>query len=266
MSLSCGSNRRASQLVFRRWRDGVAQHLESFDTALEAVAGLHRTYARGRAGEYEITGAELIELRQCRNDVRHIPDHTADVRLLTQGAVHAQPDTSASHVSGAHWTDGRDRRRVVEALGGVPRLAAILGRLLQIAARQVVAGGVAKHQLQRLLRRHVTSPACECDHQLDLVVEVGCARRIGNLFFVGDHRIRGLHEEYRWRVFGVASELADVVGVVEADAVDSMDRKATLCTGHGNARHGGRQEGEVGHPGGSMYPLRGRLPLYKPLD
>src|SRR2546430_13191546 len=62
--------------------DPVAQHLETLDAALEAIAGLQRPDARGRAGEDEIARPELVEPRECRDDVRDVPHHRGTLAAL----------------------------------------------------------------------------------------------------------------------------------------------------------------------------------------
>src|ERR1700751_6135519 len=114
----------------RRRCDGSSQHLEPLDPSLEAIAGLDGTDARRRAGEDQIPRTQLIQPRERCDDVRHVPDHPADIGLLPQRAVDGEPDASATYVSGARGTDGGERRGAVEALGGVPGLAALLGDTL----------------------------------------------------------------------------------------------------------------------------------------
>ena len=75
--------------------------------------------------------------------------------------------------------DRADRRGMVETFGGVPRLPAILGRLLQVAACQVVAGGVTEDVSECLLGSDVDAAAADRDYQLDLVMEVVVAGGYG---------------------------------------------------------------------------------------
>src|SRR5438309_1901715 len=103
----CGAISRAKSEPLRRARssrlgraDPVAQHLETLDAALEAIAGLQRPDARGRAGEDEMARPELVEPRECRDDVRDVPHHRAHVRFLAPLAVDGGPD-AAPHIIAA---------------------------------------------------------------------------------------------------------------------------------------------------------------------
>jgi hypothetical protein len=128
-----------------------------------------------------------------------------------------------------------------------PRLATLLRGLLQIAACQIIARRVAKHMLQCPRLADVAAAAADGRHQLDLMVEVGGARRIRNRSAVRHHRVRGFGEEHRRLAWAVRAHLADVVGVIAADAVDAMHGKALICGGHRHARRGWRREGKLGH-------------------
>src|SRR5207253_4899379 len=90
----CGAISRAKSEPLRCARssrlgrtDPAAQHLETLDAALEAIAGLQRPDARGRAGEDEIARPELVEPRECRDDVRDVPHHRSKSTRLNSSHV-----------------------------------------------------------------------------------------------------------------------------------------------------------------------------------
>ena len=225
----------------------MLQHLESLDAAHDAVPDLQRAHPRGGAGEDQIPGAQFVQPRERGHDVRHVPQHLTHIRLLAQHAVDLKPDAPVGRMAGGGGPDGRERRGTVETLSGIPGLAVRLGGGLQIAARQVVAGSVAEHVSERLRDGDVAPAAAERNDQLDLVLQIGGRRRIGNRGAVGDHGVRGLGEKYRGRALGLGAHLTHVIGVVAPDAVNAVHRKAPRCCGHGDARRRRRWETKSVH-------------------
>src|SRR5271156_3320440 len=115
-----------------RGNDAVAQYLETLDTRLDAIAGPERPDPGRGAGENQVAGLELVQLRQRRDDVRHVPHHPPHVRLLAQLVVDFQPDASVRYVSEGSGTNRGNRSGMVEALGGIPGLATLARRVLQV--------------------------------------------------------------------------------------------------------------------------------------
>src|SRR5437763_15326184 len=135
--------------VSRRGRDDrVAQHLEPLDAALQPIARFDRAHTGRSAGENEIAGSELEQRRQLRDDVRHVPQHPTQVRLLAQLAVDTEPDAPPRYLAQGSRADRGNRRRAVKALASIPRLAALLRGVLQIAQCQIIAYLVANLVIQ----------------------------------------------------------------------------------------------------------------------
>src|ERR1700683_4384421 len=163
----------------RRGNDAVAQDLETLDTRLDAIAGLEWPDPGRGAGENQVAGLELVQLRQRRDDVWHVPHHLAHVRLLAQLVVELEPDASVRYVSEGGGTNRGDGSGMVEALGRIPGLATLARRVLQVAACQIVSRRVAEHLRQRVPDADVAATAAECHHQFALIVKIGALGRIG---------------------------------------------------------------------------------------
>ena len=126
---------------------------------------------------------------------------------------------------------------MVEALGGVPRLALVPGGGLQVAAGQVDADRIAEHQRQRRVRRHVRPAASQGDDELDLVVQIVRRRRIGNRGAGRGDGVGGLGEEER-RIAVVAAHLPPMGGVVATDAQNAPHGKQGVRSHDGDGRDG----------------------------
>ncbi|KAG0930935.1 hypothetical protein G6F40_014653 [Rhizopus arrhizus] len=88
----------------------------------EAVAGLQRSHPGRGAHEHQVAGAQLPQLGQLMQDLRHVPDHLVEQRLLAHFAVDLQRQVQRGQVTnlgGMH--DLADRRGGIKALGGIPR-------------------------------------------------------------------------------------------------------------------------------------------------
>ena len=62
---------------------------DAFDAAVDAVARLQRAHAFGRAGEDQVAGLQVIELRQVGDQLGDVPDQLVEVGLLSRLAVDA---------------------------------------------------------------------------------------------------------------------------------------------------------------------------------
>ena len=76
---------RARQSRCRDDLDGESR--PGLDAAHRDVAGDDRAHARGRAGEYQVAGQQLVVLRQEMQHVRDVPDHVGKIALLPAAAV-----------------------------------------------------------------------------------------------------------------------------------------------------------------------------------
>ncbi|KAG0747405.1 hypothetical protein G6F24_015551 [Rhizopus arrhizus] len=88
----------------------------------EAVAGLQRSHPGRGAHEHQVAGAQLPQLGQLMQDLRHVPAHLVEQRLLAHFAVDLQRQVQRGQVTnlgGMH--DLADRRGGIKALGGIPR-------------------------------------------------------------------------------------------------------------------------------------------------
>ena len=177
---------------------------------------------------------------------------------LAVGTVDLQPDrglVDAGHRGGR--VQRSDRRGVVEGLGQVPGPPLVTQLELQVAPRHVQAHGIAVDVLERVLHRDVAPAAADGQHELDLVVHVAGAGRIGEVGRLprrgDDDGVGRLAEEERRLAVGVEAHLARVRSVVSADTVDPAHGKDVGGggNGHGDGR-GGRDSVAHGAPEGRV--------------
>ncbi|OCB48293.1 hypothetical protein A5721_05110 [Mycobacterium vulneris] len=174
-----------------------------------------------------MTGGEVDSGRDRADDLGNRPDQVAEVAVLPELAVDAQPDLAAARVADVgDRMNRRARGGGVEPLGPVPRPAELLGLVLQIAAGQVDADAVAPDQAQSIVRCHVAASGAQRHHELDLVVERRGQRRVGDDALGNDHRVGRLHEEERRLPVRILAHLARVGRVVAPHAEHPPDRKA----------------------------------------
>src|SRR3546814_5418220 len=67
--------------------------------AVQHVATLHRRDAGGRAGKDDVAGRQFEQAGEVSDHLRHLPDHLAEIALLTTLAVHLQPDGARPRVA-----------------------------------------------------------------------------------------------------------------------------------------------------------------------
>src|SRR5690606_12502697 len=182
-----------------------------------------------RAGENQVPWCEREQRRQLGDDLRHVPNHVGDVGLLAKLAVDAQPDAAALDMPDALDRVYRSNRgRVIESLADVPRAALVTRRELQVPAREVVADRVAVYQLARPGRRNVAAGAADCDHELDLVVQIVGPLRVRDGGAVRDDRVGRLREDEGRLSLRVEPHFHYMGGVVSDDTVVPADGEALL--------------------------------------
>jgi hypothetical protein len=98
---------------------------------------------------------------------------------------------------------------------------------LQVAPGEIYADRISIDMVQGVGGGDVVSPFSDGDDKLDLVVHVLCLRRIWKVAPARQYGIRRLLEEERRFAF-IVSHLADMFGVIAADAVNSADWKAAV--------------------------------------
>ena len=81
------------------------------------------------------------------------------------------------------------------------------------------------------------------DDHLDFMMKVFRGRRIRNVVVVDDDRVGRLGEENRMLALDLRAHLLRVFGVVAADAIDAVNRKAHVGSGNRNTRDGTRGDG-----------------------
>ena len=103
--------------------------------------------------------------------------------------------------------------------------------VLQVAPRHVEADRVAEDAVEGIADRDVRAALRQRHHQLDLVLHVLRLRRIAE-DSVGDEVVRVLLEEEGRLAVRVAAHLDGVVGIVAADAVDTVDGEKLVAAGN----------------------------------
>jgi hypothetical protein len=189
----------------------------------DLVAVHDRTDALGGAGEDQVAGFHRHNLAGLGDHLGDVPDHVGDLAALLFLAVDGQEDRAFRRRT-AHGADGGDRGAGVEGLAGLPGVALALGGVLQVAAGQVDADGVAEDEVDRLLGGEVLAAALQGRDQLDLVVQVRGRDRIGHGGGLGNDGVARLGEEER-RIARVRAHFASVRGVVAPHAEDPAHRK-----------------------------------------
>src|SRR5690606_29681443 len=116
--------------IYTRWRSGdvAVQPDQLVQTGTEAIARLQGGDAGRRAGEDQVAGAQVVQLRELMDDLGHREHHLVERGLLAQLAIDLQPQAArADGADQAGRNDLADGRGAVEALAGVPGQAGGLG-------------------------------------------------------------------------------------------------------------------------------------------
>src|SRR5918998_5244317 len=115
------------------------------DVSHQPVAPAHRADPLGCPGHDHVAGSQLDQGTQVRDGLGNFPDLLAQVTLLPELVVDAQPDRAALRVAYLGcWTDRTYRGGPVEALGHVPGPSGLLRLGLQVAAGRFDGHGVAQ--------------------------------------------------------------------------------------------------------------------------
>src|SRR5882724_1198569 len=160
---------------------------DAVDTALQPIAALHRADTGRRAGEDQIARLEGEEAGEMADHLRNLPDELREIAVLPQLAVDLEP-----HRAGGRMTDRGGRHDFRARGGGLERLAdlpwptQLLGLGLQVAAGHVEADGIAVDAVERAFDRNVDAAAAERHHHLQLVMDIGRFRRIGEVAAAGN--------------------------------------------------------------------------------
>ena len=122
--------------------------------------------------------------------------------------------------------------------------------MLQVAAGQVDADGVAVDVVERLVGGNVEAAALHRHDQFDLVMQILGQRRVGDGGAVGYQHVGVLGEEERRRALVIA-HLADVLEIIAPDAPDAANRKGLGFAGDGKRglRRSGNDKGCGVHEG-----------------
>src|SRR5262245_29340291 len=145
----------------------VGQRTDVLNAYRHLVARQHRPDARGRAGEEYVAGEQGHEARDVRHQGRDVEDQVGRTSVLTELAV--DPGLDLEVVGVEVGLDPRTQwAERVEPLGSRPLSVAHL----QIAGRDVVAGGVAVDHLGDVLGVDVAADPPDDHGELALVVQV----------------------------------------------------------------------------------------------
>src|SRR6267142_2603772 len=166
---------------------------------------------------------------------------------LTSDSCRSSPFTLSQMRPCDTWPGGRadrgDRCGTVKAFSRILWLTPLPRGAMQITTCQIDTSSVAKHMFERTPLGNVTALAADRDHQLDLVLAVHSARRIRDRGAVRYYRIGGLHEEDR----RIGANLAHLVRVIAAHAVDAVHGEALAARGHRHTRRRGSREDKIAH-------------------
>ena len=207
--------------------------VKSSDSTLSISAWTASPRTRGPTPS-GVPGGEPPQPRGLGDDLGDIPDHVDQLGVLSDLAIDAQPDAAARRTL-RNRSDGRNGSRLIEPLGGFPRLGLGLGGGLQITAGQIDADAVAEYQPESFGHRHIGPPRPERRHQFHLMVQIAGSPRIGDAASQRNDGVGGLGEEKR-RIAIVTTHLAAVSGIVAAHAKNPPYWKRPLIVGD---RHGG---------------------------
>src|SRR5882757_3497898 len=218
------------------------QRLQPVDGTDHAIAANHRADAFRRAGIDQVTGGDLRLLRQLGDDLRHAPDHVAQVTVLAGLVVDHQLDLALAQVTALRRRGDRAAwRGVLEGFADLPGLLHLLHVGLAIAARHVEADGVAVDMLVGLLGGNVHGAGLHRHHQFRFILEVAGEFRVAHLAAVLHDHVALLLEEER-RLLGVVVQLAYTAGAVTPHAVDAAHREGRGFAHHRQADHGRRRK------------------------
>src|SRR5439155_23109059 len=82
-----------------RRRNANAEPSQAFDSSDQEIARNNGPDTCRRSREHEIARQQLVVLRQEMQDVRHIPDHGAEIALLPRLTVDVQRDAAAARMT-----------------------------------------------------------------------------------------------------------------------------------------------------------------------
>src|SRR5690606_18269721 len=123
---------------------------------------------------------------------------------------------------------------MIEGLADLPRQALGEGLALAIAPGEIDADRVAVDRLERARDRKVAAAVADRDDELDLVLQIVGAGRIGHPRTIGHDRVGGLLEEERRIALVTLLHLADVLEIVAPDAVDATHGERSIVSGDGD--------------------------------
>src|SRR5690606_7310573 len=134
---------------------------------------------------------------------------------------------------------------VIEGLADFPGTALFLGLALEVATGHVQTDGETIDASGGLLHAQITPAAAQCDHELDLVVKVGCAWRVRHFagFALGNVQdgIGRLREKERILAAG-ETHLLGMFGVIAAHAINATYRETGVSAGDRHDRGGLRRK------------------------
>ena len=160
-----------------------------------------------------------------------------EIARLSRLAVDAQLDAAARRMADLRGRrDFAEHRRLLDVLGDVPGTLLVLGRRLQIAPRHVETAGVAEDVLERLRHRYPEAARADRHHQLDFVVIVLRAGRVGHCRSGRQVVVGGLYEVERRLAIDRGAHFLGVIFVIAADAENAADRKMPAAAAHRRGR------------------------------
>ena len=236
------------------------------DAAAHDVAALDRAHTGGRTGVDQVAGGQGEQAREIGDDFRHRPDQLIEITVLAGDAVDVEPDAGRARMAdGRSGCQGRAGRRMVEGFADGPGPAGFLGLALQIAPRHIEADAIAEHVIERLILGNMRTTQADGHHQLNLVMHIAGAGRIGKVATGKNQAVGTFLEEERLFAVRVMAHFPGMVRIVPTDAIDPANRKQSIGAGDGKRRLGGAIDHVISHqektlksavPSRSIWPTR----------